>query len=130
MLKRVHTYYRVPQTGILVGIAVYVNAGPRMATAKSLVQLVSLPMIVSLALLAALPLASRWTIKGARHWRHQRRWHHTDDRMVLNAGVPLVTLIFPVAALAAFDILERSDQIDSAQVLGHLVAELARHAQA
>ncbi|MGH8233068.1 MAG: TVP38/TMEM64 family protein [Rhodanobacteraceae bacterium] len=73
----VRTYYWVTQVGMLAGTLVYVNAGTRIAAAKSLAQLISLPMIVSLALLAVLPLASRWIIKRVRHWRHQRRWHHT-----------------------------------------------------
>ncbi|HET7223451.1 MAG TPA: TVP38/TMEM64 family protein [Rhodanobacteraceae bacterium] len=73
---RVWTYYWVTQLGMLVGTAVYVNAGTRIAEARSARELVSLPMIVSLALLAVLPFASRWIIKRARHWRHERRWHH------------------------------------------------------
>lgn len=73
---RVWTYYWVTQIGMLVGIAVYVNAGTRISRARSLEQLISVPMIVSLALLAALPWLSRWTIRRLRHWRHERRWHH------------------------------------------------------
>src|SRR6185437_11774700 len=48
----------------------------------------------------------------------------------LYAGVPLIALVFPVAAVAVADVLERRDQVDAAQVLRHLVAELARNAQA
>jgi len=73
---RVWTFYWVTQIGMLVGTAVYVNAGTRVAEARSARELVSLPMIVSLALLAVLPFVSRWMIKRARHWRHERRWHH------------------------------------------------------
>lgn len=73
---RVWTFYWVTQIGMLVGTAVYVNAGTRVAQARSPRELVSLPMIVSLALLAVLPFVSRWMIKRARHWRHERRWHH------------------------------------------------------
>ena len=73
---RAWTFYWVTQVGMLVGTAVYVNAGTRVAHARSARELVSLPMIVSLALLAVLPFASRWIIKRARHWRHERRWHH------------------------------------------------------
>lgn len=73
---RVWTYYWVTQLGMLVGTAVYVNAGTRIAEARSARELVSPPTIVSLALLAVLPFASRWMIKRARHWRHERRWHH------------------------------------------------------
>lgn len=75
----VRTFYWVTQVGMLVGIAVYVNAGTRIGNATTLAQLVSLSMIVSLALLAVLPWVSRWAIRRIRHWRHQRRWHHADD---------------------------------------------------
>ncbi|HEX5354118.1 MAG TPA: TVP38/TMEM64 family protein [Rhodanobacteraceae bacterium] len=70
----VRTYYWVTQLGMLAGTAVYVNAGTRIAEARSPEQLISLPLIVSLALLAVLPWASRWIIRRLRHWRHQRRW--------------------------------------------------------
>lgn len=75
----VRTFYWVTQLGALAGTAVYVNAGTRIAAAKTLAQLVSLPMLVSLALLAILPFASRWVIKRIRHWRHQRRWRRDND---------------------------------------------------
>lgn len=71
----VRTYYWVTQVGMLAGVAVYVNAGTRIASAHTLGQLVSVPMIVALALLAVLPWGSRWMIRRIRHWRHQRRWH-------------------------------------------------------
>lgn len=72
----VRTYYWVTQAGMLAGVVVYVNAGTRIGRASAWGQLVSVPMLVSLALLAALPFGSRWVIRRARHWRHQRRWHH------------------------------------------------------
>jgi uncharacterized membrane protein YdjX (TVP38/TMEM64 family) len=75
---RVWTYYWVTQLGMLVGTAVYVNAGTRIAQARSARELVSLSMVVSLTLLAVLPFASRWIIKRARHWRHERRWHRAS----------------------------------------------------
>ncbi len=77
-LTHIHmrTYYWVTQLGMLAGVAVYVNAGTRIGHAHTSAQLVSIPMVGSLALLAILPLTSRWIIKRARHWRHERRWHH------------------------------------------------------
>lgn len=73
---RVWTFYWVTQIGMLAGTAVYVNAGTRIAAAKSARGLVSVPLIASLALLAVLPFVSRWLIKRVRRWRHQRRWRH------------------------------------------------------
>ena len=73
---RTWTFYWVTQIGMLAGTAVYVNAGTRIASANSVGELVSVPLIASLALLAVLPFASRWLIKRARHWRHERRWRH------------------------------------------------------
>jgi uncharacterized membrane protein YdjX (TVP38/TMEM64 family) len=77
---RAWTYYWVTQVGMLAGTAVSVNAGTRIAAAKSPAQLVSLPMMVSLALLAVLPFASRWSIRRIRHWRHERRWRKASER--------------------------------------------------
>jgi len=76
---RVWTYYWVTQLGMLAGTAVYVNAGTRIAAARSPKELVSLPMIISLALLAVLPFASRWSIRRIRHWRHERRWRRQSE---------------------------------------------------
>ena len=70
------TYYWVTQLGMLAGVAVYVNAGTRIASVSDPRELVSLPMIISLALLAVLPFGSRWAIHRVRHWRHERRWRH------------------------------------------------------
>ncbi|MGH8192006.1 MAG: TVP38/TMEM64 family protein [Rhodanobacteraceae bacterium] len=72
----VWTFYWVTQLGTLAGTAVYVNAGTRIASAKSARGLVSIPMIASLVLLAVLPFVSRWIIKRVRHWRHEQRWRH------------------------------------------------------
>src|SRR5213078_1817834 len=47
-----------------------------------------------------------------------------------NAAVPLVALVLPVAALAAADAGEALDQLDGADVLRLLVAELALDAAA
>lgn len=77
---RARTYYWVTQIGMLAGVAVYVNAGTRIGHARTAAQLVSIPMIVSLALLTVLPVASRWMIKRARHWRHEKRWRHPQGR--------------------------------------------------
>lgn len=71
---RVRTYYWVTQLGMLAGVAVYVNAGTRIASVSDPRQLVSMPMILSLALLAVLPFGSRWLIRRVRRWRHARRW--------------------------------------------------------
>ena len=44
---------------------------------------------------------------------------------MLDAGVPLVAVVFPVAAVSALDAREALDQLDHHAVLRHLVAELA-----
>ncbi|HEX7368795.1 MAG TPA: TVP38/TMEM64 family protein [Rhodanobacteraceae bacterium] len=71
----VFTFYWVTQIGMVVGIAVYVNAGTRIAAVSSPKGLVSLPLIISLALLAVLPFGSRWLVRRVRHWLATRwRW--------------------------------------------------------
>src|SRR5215203_7511113 len=50
-------------------------------------------------------------------------------RIRSDAGVPLITVVFPVAAVAASDGGEALDQLDSHHVLRMLVSELALDAQ-
>ncbi|MGH8213391.1 MAG: TVP38/TMEM64 family protein [Rhodanobacteraceae bacterium] len=90
---RVRTYYWVTQLGMLAGTIVYVNAGTRIASAKTLQGLISVSLIVSLALLALLPWASRWLIKRMLRMRHEWRWHHR----LFGARSPL-RFIFPGVA--------------------------------
>src|SRR2546425_6906015 len=52
----------------------------------------------------------------------RRTWR---ARPMLDAGVPLVAVVFPVAAVSALDAREALDQLDHHAVLRHLVAELA-----
>src|SRR6266550_8363998 len=47
-----------------------------------------------------------------------------------NAGVPLVSLVLPVAAFAAGDLFEAVDELDAHDVLGMLVSELTLDAKA
>ncbi|MGN6314224.1 MAG: TVP38/TMEM64 family protein [Rhodanobacteraceae bacterium] len=90
---RVFTFYWVSQLGMLAGTVVYVNAGTRIASAKTLQGLISVPLIVSLALLALLPWASRWMIKRLLRMRHEWIWHHR----LFKEGSPL-RFIFPGTA--------------------------------
>lgn len=90
---RVFTFYWVSQLGMLAGTVVYVNAGTRIASAKTLQGLISVPLIVSLALLALLPWASRWMIKRLLRMRHEWIWHHR----LFGARSPL-RFIFPDTA--------------------------------
>ncbi|HJU08378.1 MAG TPA: TVP38/TMEM64 family protein [Rhodanobacteraceae bacterium] len=103
---RVRTYYWVTQLGMLAGTIVYVNAGTRIASAKTLQGLISVPLIVSLALLALLPWASRWLIKRVLHLRHEWRWHHR----LFGARSPL-RFVFPDVA-ESVDRQQRADRED------------------
>jgi hypothetical protein len=64
--------------------------------------------------------------------QRQRRDSGFDQarRRASNPGVPLVALVFPVAALAATDVGQAGHQLDRADVFGLLVAELALDAAA
>ena len=93
---RVRTYYWATQLGMLAGTIVYVNAGTRIASARTLQGLISVPLIVSLALLALLPWASRWLIKRMLRMRHEWRWH----RRLSGARSPL-RFSFPGVAESA-----------------------------
>ena len=49
---------------------------------------------------------------------------------ISNAGVPLVAVVFPIAAFATSDVRKAFDQLDPHHILGVLVAELPLDAQA
>lgn len=53
------TFYLVSQLGMLVGTAVYVNAGLQLASLRSLSDVASPTLLASLALLGAVPLLAR-----------------------------------------------------------------------
>src|SRR6185436_17312741 len=56
--------------------------------------------------------------------RRVNRSGKLEPKPRLDPGVPLVTLIFPIAALAAGDVGEALDQLDPHQIFGVLVAQL------
>src|SRR5438105_11967059 len=71
----------------------------------------------------------------ARYQAPQRRpmmWAIRGDYCISrsNAGVPLVSLVLPVAAFAAGDLFEAVDELDAHDVLGMLVSELTLDAKA
>lgn len=59
---KVWSYYWVSQLGMLLGTAVYVNAGSELSQISSLSGLVSAPVISSLVLLGIFPLIGRWLV--------------------------------------------------------------------
>lgn len=59
----VSSFYLVSQAGMLLGTAVYVNAGSELAQISSLSGLVSAPVLFSFVLLGLFPLAARLLLK-------------------------------------------------------------------
>jgi pyruvate/2-oxoglutarate dehydrogenase complex dihydrolipoamide dehydrogenase (E3) component/uncharacterized membrane protein YdjX (TVP38/TMEM64 family) len=66
---RTWTFYWVSQLGMLVGTAVYVNAGIQLGNLRSLSDVVSPALLGSLALLGLFPLVVRRVL---RHWERLR----------------------------------------------------------
>ena len=65
------TFYWVSQVGMLLGTAVFVNAGTQLASIESPAGILSPRILASFALLGILPLAAKRTIGWVRN--HQAR---------------------------------------------------------
>ncbi|HBN15315.1 MAG TPA: pyridine nucleotide-disulfide oxidoreductase [Pseudohongiella sp.] len=106
------TFFWTSQTGMLLGTAVYVNAGVELGQLDSLSGLLSGSLIVSFALLALLPWVGRAVINIIR----RRRWYkaykkpgHFDTNVViLGAGSGgLVAAIIAAGAKAKVTLIEK-----------------------
>lgn len=61
------TFYWVSQVGMLVGTAVYVNAGTQLAQLDSLAGILSPALIASFVLLGTFPLIAKKIMNSIRH---------------------------------------------------------------
>ena len=101
------TFYWVSQLGMLVGTAVYVNAGLQLATLRGLGDVASPALLASLALLGAFPLLVRALWKRLERMRVQARWRghkpKTFDRnlVVIGAGAGGLVSAYIAAAVRA-----------------------------
>ena len=109
---RTITYFFVSQLGMLLGTAVYVNAGTQLAQLDSLKGILSPGILLSFALIGVLPLVSKWTIgsiKSRKHLRKYKRPSHFDYNMVvIGAGsAGLVSAYIAAAVKAKVALIEK-----------------------
>lgn len=109
---RVIPYFFVSQVGMLLGTAVYVNAGSELGQIESLSGLVSLPIVLSFALLGVLP----WITKGILGFVRRAKVpvnfakpkHFDANVVVIGAGsAGLVSSIIAAGAKAKVILIEK-----------------------
>lgn len=98
-------FYVVSQIGMLVGTAVYVNAGTQLAAIDTVADVLSGALIASLVLLALFPLVAQAIVSAARNRKVYARWPRPDrfDRnlVVIGAGAGGLVSAYIAAAVKA-----------------------------
>ena len=107
------TFYWVSQLGMLVGTAVYVNAGTQLAHIRTLSDVASPRLLLSFLLLALVPLATKAGVDFYRRRKLTRRWRKPSrfDRnlIVIGAGsAGLVSAYVAAAVKAKVTLVERA----------------------
>lgn len=109
---KTRTFYGVSQVGMLLGTAVYVNAGTQLAQINHLQGIVSPELLFSFALLGIFPWLAK---KGLTVWRRQRvyaRWNKPQqydyNLVVIGAGsAGLVSSYIGAAVKAKVALIEK-----------------------
>lgn len=109
---RAWSFYWVSQLGMLLGTAVYVNAGSELAQISSLSGLVSAPVLISFSLLGLFPLVARFIVnavqvkKALRQFKKPARFD--TNAVVIGAGsAGLVTSLIIAGAKAKVTLVEK-----------------------
>ncbi len=107
------TFYWVSQVGMLLGTAVYVNAGTQLAKIDSLKGILSPGLIGSFVLLGIFPLIAKKIVDAVKARKVYAKWNHlkpkTFDRnlIVIGAGAGgLVTALIGAAVKAKVTLVE------------------------
>jgi pyruvate/2-oxoglutarate dehydrogenase complex dihydrolipoamide dehydrogenase (E3) component/uncharacterized membrane protein YdjX (TVP38/TMEM64 family) len=108
------TFVWVSQLGMLLGTAVFVNAGTELAAVRSLAAVLSPGLLVSFALLGLAPLVGRVVVDRLRMRRVYRPWAHQRPRrfdrnvVVIGGGsAGLVTAYIAATLKASVTLVER-----------------------
>lgn len=109
---KVVTYFFVSQIGMLLGTAVYVNAGSELGQIESLSGLVSLPIVLSFALLGILPWITKGILGFVRRQKAPVKFakpkHFDANVVVIGAGsAGLVSSIIAAGAKAKVILIEK-----------------------
>lgn len=106
------TYYLVSQVGMLIGTAVYVNAGTQLAEVEAVSDIVSGDLILSFVLLGIFPLIAKLILNFIKKRRVYKGWKKPKsfDRnlVVIGAGsAGLVTAYIAAAVKASVTLVEK-----------------------
>ncbi|MBU3005875.1 FAD-dependent oxidoreductase [Paraglaciecola arctica] len=106
------TYYFVSQIGMLIGTAVYVNAGTQLAEIEAVSDIVSRDLILSFVLLGIFPIIAKLIINFIKQKRVYKGWQKPKsfDRnmVVIGAGsAGLVTAYIAAAVKASVTLVEK-----------------------
>ncbi|WP_404401890.1 FAD-dependent oxidoreductase [Idiomarina seosinensis] len=106
------TYYWVSQVGMLLGAAVYINAGTQLAQIESLSDVISADLIGAFVLLGLLPILAKFILailKRRKAFRGYQKPKHFDNNMVvIGAGsAGLVSAYIASAVKAKVTLIER-----------------------
>ena len=108
------TFYWVSQLGMVLGTAVFVNAGTQLAKIDSLKGILSPPIIGAFVLLAILPMITKWVIgliqarKIYAPWQAVKPKSFERNVVVIGAGsAGLVTSIIAAAVKAKVTLIEK-----------------------
>lgn len=109
---RTLSFYWVSQVGMLLGTAVYVNAGSELAQIDSISGLVSGPVIFSFVLLGTFPLLARWLVgllgRGKAPQKHSKPATFDANAVVIGAGsAGLVSALIVAGAQARVVLIEQ-----------------------
>lgn len=106
------TYYLVSQVGMLIGTAVYVNAGTQLAEIEAVSDIVSRDLILSFVLLGIFPIIAKLILNFIKQKRVYKGWQKPKkfDRniVVIGAGAAgLVTAYIAAAVKASVTLVEK-----------------------
>jgi pyruvate/2-oxoglutarate dehydrogenase complex dihydrolipoamide dehydrogenase (E3) component/uncharacterized membrane protein YdjX (TVP38/TMEM64 family) len=106
------TYYLVSQVGMLIGTAVYVNAGTQLAEIEAVSDIASKELILSFVLLGIFPIIAKLILNFIKQKRVYKGWQKpkTFDRnlVVIGAGsAGLVTAYIAAAVKSSVTLVEK-----------------------
>lgn len=109
---RASSFYAISQLGMLVGTAVYVNAGSELAQITSLSGLVSAPVIFSLVLLGIFPLFAKFVVEAVKRNKVMKKFtkpkNFDANVVVIGAGsAGLVASLIVAGAKAKVILIEK-----------------------
>ncbi|CAH0533045.1 Soluble pyridine nucleotide transhydrogenase [Vibrio stylophorae] len=111
---KTRTFYWVSQLGMLLGTAVYINAGTQLGQIESLGDIVSAPILISFTLLGLFPLMAKKIISLVQNrriyqaWQDQKPKQFDRNLIVIGAGAGgLVSAYIAATVKAKVTLIEK-----------------------